>query len=91
MRSPGFEPGSSTWQAEVLNQTRLLPVFGKLCAVAMMIRFEVYLFFLNSKSASVSCFFWEDSLRSFSNCELEKAHKVKRTLHSCFYGNGRYE
>jgi hypothetical protein len=25
VRSPGFEPGSSTWQADVLNQTRLQP------------------------------------------------------------------
>ena len=25
VRSPGFEPGSSTWQADVLNQTRLRP------------------------------------------------------------------
>ena len=25
MRSPGFEPGSSTWQADVLNQARLRP------------------------------------------------------------------
>jgi hypothetical protein len=62
VRSPGFEPGSSTWQADVLNQARLRPLFGKLCAVAMMIRFEVYLFFLNSGNASVSCFFWKCSL-----------------------------
>ena len=26
VRSPGFEPGSSTWQADVLNQTRLRPL-----------------------------------------------------------------
>ena len=25
VRLPGFEPGSSTWQAEVLNQARLQP------------------------------------------------------------------
>ncbi len=25
VRSPGFEPGSSTWQADVLDQTRLRP------------------------------------------------------------------
>ena len=25
VRSPGFEPGSSTWQADVLNQARLRP------------------------------------------------------------------
>jgi hypothetical protein len=25
MRVPGFEPGSSTWQADVLNQARLQP------------------------------------------------------------------
>jgi hypothetical protein len=27
VRSPGFEPGSSTWQADVLNQARLRPLF----------------------------------------------------------------
>jgi hypothetical protein len=26
VRSPGFEPGSSTWQADVLNQARLRPL-----------------------------------------------------------------
>ena len=26
MRSPGFEPGSSAWQADVLDQTRLRPL-----------------------------------------------------------------
>ena len=25
VRPPGFEPGSSTWQADVLNQARLRP------------------------------------------------------------------
>ena len=43
----------------VLNQARLRPLFGKLCAVAMMIPFEVYLFFLNSRNAYVSWFFLE--------------------------------
>ncbi len=28
VRLPGFEPGSSTWQAEVLNQARLQPHNG---------------------------------------------------------------
>ncbi len=28
VRLPGFEPGSSTWQAEVLNQARLQPHFA---------------------------------------------------------------
>jgi hypothetical protein len=26
VRLPGFEPGSSTWQADVLNQARLQPL-----------------------------------------------------------------
>ena len=28
VRLPGFEPGSSTWQADVLNQARLQPLLG---------------------------------------------------------------
>jgi hypothetical protein len=31
VRSPGFEPGSSTWQADVLNQARLRPLFHAFC------------------------------------------------------------
>ena len=29
VRSPGFEPGSSAWQADVLDQTRLRPHMSK--------------------------------------------------------------
>ncbi|GEM_PF-1955877 len=33
VRLPGFEPGSSTWQADVLNQARLQPLSASLTGI----------------------------------------------------------
>ena len=47
MRSPGFEPGSSTWQADVLNQARLRPLRSILR--------PFYLFPLSKKHNAFKC------------------------------------
>lgn len=47
VRSPGFEPGSSTWQADVLNQARLRPQQTILVPFPKMY-FEVYYLFPKS-------------------------------------------
>ena len=47
MRLPGFEPGSSTWQADVLNQARLQPLVHAFCWFTTLWR---YLFNLPEKA-----------------------------------------
>ncbi len=43
VRLPGFEPGSSTWQAEVLNQARLQPLFHTFgCYTTLRILFKFF-------------------------------------------------
>jgi hypothetical protein len=55
VRSPGFEPGSSAWQADVLaklDYNRFLLCF---VSVALLIVFEVYFFF---PYVMLFCGFW---------------------------------
>ena len=51
VRSPRFEPGSSAWQADVLDQTRLRPhIHESLCGLwpLAIFRFERFDFWINS-------------------------------------------
>jgi hypothetical protein len=45
MRSPGFEPGSSAWQADVLAKLDYDRFLLDYAPVALLIVFEVYFFF----------------------------------------------
>ena len=75
MRSPGFEPGSSTWQADVLNQARLRPLTTSLR------HFSIVEVLLKLKSSGLS----EGSLRTISDnlkhlskhCDLADADSVR--------------
>jgi hypothetical protein len=58
VRSPGFEPGSSTWQADVLNQARLRP---------LNLDYDLFTCFLFLKSITLSGFvqtYWNPDYRS---------------------------
>jgi hypothetical protein len=48
VRSPGFEPGSSAWQADVLAKLDYDRFLMDYASVALMIVFEVYFFFPNA-------------------------------------------